>query len=102
MTNSVDATGAAPIRLRYKADLRYDIRSESCDFIFNVQATRTRQQRVVSERLEITPDHDVHAYTDPVTHARYLRLPAVTGPLRVYYRTVVDLTHHRAVPSTLA
>jgi transglutaminase-like putative cysteine protease len=96
-----DAIGAAPIRLRYKADLQYDIRSESCDFIFNVQATRTPQQRVVSEKLEVSPEHPVHAYTDPATHARYLRLRAGTGPLRLMCETVVDLAHHRVAPATL-
>ena len=40
-----------PIRLRYKIDLQYDVRSDHCDFVFNVQATPTEHQKVVSERL---------------------------------------------------
>ena len=91
----------SPIRLRYRADLRYDVRSDVCDFIFNVQATCTAQQRVVSEKLEITPEQQVHAYTDPATRARYLRLRTGKGPLRVVCDTVVELAHHRAAPSTL-
>jgi transglutaminase-like putative cysteine protease len=98
---SVDTIGTAPIRLRYKADLQYDVRSDSCDFIFNVQATRTAQQRVVFEKFEISPEQKVHAYTDAATHARYLRLRAATGPLRVMCETIVDLAHHRAVPSSI-
>jgi transglutaminase-like putative cysteine protease len=101
VTDHARTLPAAPIRLRYEADLRYDIRSESCDLILNVQATRTAQQRVVSETLEITPEQQVHAYTDAATHARYLRLRAVRGPLRVRCEAQVDLAHHRAAPSTL-
>jgi transglutaminase-like putative cysteine protease len=95
------AAAQPPIRLRYKVDLRYDVRSDACDFIFNVQATRTAQQVVVSERLEITPPQEVQTYTDPVTHARYLRFRTGQGPLRVLCETTVDLAHHRAAPSTL-
>ena len=93
---------AEPIRLRYRADLQYDVRSETCDFIFNVQATRTAQQRVVSEELKIVPEQEVNAYTDPATGARYLRLRAGTGPLRLSCNSVVDLAHHRAAPFSLA
>ncbi|MEO5672452.1 MAG: transglutaminase family protein [Ramlibacter sp.] len=91
----------APIRLRYKADLRYDVLSPGCDFIFNVQATCTDQQRVVSEKLEISPDLAAHSYVDPVTQSRYLRLRADQGPLRVCCESVVELAHHQAVPESL-
>lgn len=91
-----------PIRLRYKADLRYDVRSAGSDFIFNVQATRTPHQRVVSEELTISPDVKPHTYIEPTTQARYLRLRADEGPLHVCCETVVDLAHHRAKPASLA
>jgi transglutaminase-like putative cysteine protease len=94
--------GSTPIRLRYRAELRYEVRSDACDFIFNVQATRTPQQRVVSETLALSPDLERRPYTDPATHARYLRVHAGPGPLRLVCETVVDLAHHRAAPSTLA
>jgi len=98
-----DAGGSGPaIRLRYKVDLRYDVRSVGCEFIFNVQATPTAHQKIVSERLEITPPHDARSYTDPVTQSRFLRVRADVGPLRVYCETVVDLAHHCAVPSAIS
>ena len=96
------ANADVAIRLRYTADLRYEVLSDECDFIFNVQATRTPHQRVVSEKLEITPPLDADAYIDAVTQARYLRVRAPKGPLRVYCETVVDLAHHRAEPDALA
>ncbi|MDP3759308.1 MAG: transglutaminase family protein [Ramlibacter sp.] len=95
------AAATPPIRLRYKADLRYDVRADGCDFIFNVQATRTPQQRVVSEALHVSPELAMHTYIEPVTQARFLRLRADTGPLRVTCETVVDLAHHRAAPASL-
>jgi transglutaminase-like putative cysteine protease len=100
-TDEPASADAVPIRLRYRADLRYDVRSDVCDFIFNVQATRTAQQRVVSEKLEITPEQQVHAFTDPATGARYLRLRTGPGPLSLACEAVVDLAHHRAAPASL-
>ena len=91
----------APIRLRYKAELGYQVLSAGTDFIFNVQATRTAHQRVLSETLEITPQLPVQSYVDAVTQARYLRVRADEGPLRVYCETVVELAHHQAAPDSL-
>jgi transglutaminase-like putative cysteine protease len=96
------ADKASPIRLRYHADLQYEVRSPTCDFIFNVQAARTAAQQVVSEKLEISQPVQPQAFIDTATHSRYLRLRADQGPLRVYCETVVDLVHHRAPPATLA
>ncbi len=98
MTSKKQATS---IRLRYHADLQYDVRSPGCDFIFNVQAARTGQQHVVSEKLEISQPVPPQYFVDPATNSRYLRLRADEGPLRVYCETVVDLLLHRAPPATL-
>ncbi len=94
-------THDAPIRLRYKADLRYDVFSAGSDFIFNLQATRTPHQRVISENLQISPQLDSESYVDPVTQSRYVRLRSNEGPLRIYCETVVDLAHHQAAPDSL-
>jgi transglutaminase-like putative cysteine protease len=93
---------ASPIRLRYHADLQYEVLSSGCDFIFNVQAARTAHQQVVSEKLKISQPVQPQAFIDPATNSRYLRLRADQGPLRLYCEAVVDLTHHRAPPTTLA
>ena len=69
------ANADVAIRLRYTADLRYEVLSDECDFIFNVQATRTPHQRVVSESLEITPPLDAETRT---AYA-YLRSSACTN-----------------------
>jgi transglutaminase-like putative cysteine protease len=90
-------TPASPIRIRYHADLQYEVKSPACDFIFNVQAARTAHQRVISEKLEVSqPGARQQTYVDPATQSRFLRLSASEGPLRVYCETVVDLVHHQA------
>lgn len=90
-----------PIRLRYHADLQYQVHAPGCDFVFNVQAARTAHQRVLEEKLEISQPVAHHAYIDPETNSRYLRLRASEGPLRVYCETVVELVHHEALPQDL-
>ena len=92
---------AAPIRLRYRADLQYDVLEPGCDFIFNVQAAQTPHQQVVSEIIEISQPVARSAYVDPETSSRYLRLRAAKGPLRVYCETVLDLVQHQEAPPAL-
>jgi len=92
---------AAPLRLHYKAELNYVVKSAPTDFIINVQAARTAQQRIVSESLVITPPLATQTYVDPVTQARFLRLRAGEGPLRIVCETTVDLAHHRAAPASI-
>lgn len=89
------------LRLRYRADLRYEVLSDECDFVFNLQAACTSQQCLVSEALEISQEGATQTYVDPVTHARYLRVHATKGPLRVACVAVVELAHHRELPSRL-
>jgi transglutaminase-like putative cysteine protease len=99
MTQPIPA--ASPVRLRYHVDLQYDVRTSGCDFIFNVQAARTPHQKVLSEKLEINQPVEHHAFIDPETNSRYLRLRANEGPLRVYCESVVELVHHEAAPQDL-
>jgi len=91
-----------PIRLRYRVDLNYDVRESGCDFIFNVQAARTAQQRIISERLEINQAVAHNGFVDAQTGTRFLRLRADRGPLRVYCETVLELLHHRDAAGSLA
>lgn len=78
--------------------LQYDVLETGTDFIFNIQAARTRHQYVCSERLQISQAVLPWTYLDPVTHGRYLRLQAGAGPLRVSYDATVDISHHRVAP----
>lgn len=89
------------VRIHLAIDLQYAIQSPSADFIFNIQAAQTPQQKVGWESLQVNQSVALHSHTDPGTHSRSLRLTALTGPLRVQYRATVDLRHHEAAPETL-
>ena len=90
------------VRLKYSVDLDYNVLTAGSDFIFNVQASHTRQQHVLHETLTLSQPVLPHAYVDPATQARQLRLRANVGQLKLHYDAVLDVTHHRASPATLA
>lgn len=86
------------VRLKFSIELNYHIALSGCDFIFNVHAAHTAQQKVVSEDLKISQPLVPDIYTDPLTKARFLRLKAFGGPLQLSYQATVDITHHSAAP----
>jgi transglutaminase-like putative cysteine protease len=88
-------------RLRFSIELNYQIDQPNCDFIFNIHAAQTPHQTVVSEALTISQNLPTTAYTDPVTHTRFLRLKAFAGSLKVRYDATVDLDHYSAQPDQL-
>ena len=89
------------VRLRLALELDYDIVDPGCDFIFNVHAAHTERQRVVEETLTLNQDVESRVETDPATRNRYLRVKALTGPLRLAYSAIVDLSHHVAEPGDI-
>lgn len=90
------------VRMRYAVALDYDVRAAGADFIFNVQAARTRQQTVLSEELSISQTVARQEYIDPRNAGRLLRIRAAQGPLHLRYSATVDIAHHRQDPSTIA
>lgn len=88
-------------RLRYEIELSYLVRTSGADFIFNVQAARTRRQYVVSEELILSQPAQVQEYTDPGSAGRFLRLRAYAGTLTLLYRGTVDISHHREDPAAI-
>lgn len=91
-----------PVRLKYAVDIEYQVRTSGSDFIFNVQAARTRHQLVLQERLELSQEALLQTHTDAATATRHLRLRANAGPLHLHYDAVLDITHYRAEPSAIA
>jgi len=86
------------VRLQFSVELNYQVLAPGADFIFNLQAARTRHQRVLNERLEISQSVPTRTHTDAVAHTRTLRLKALPGPLRVLSVATVDIAHHIAAP----
>src|SRR4051812_49417059 len=95
-------TPVAPVRLHFEIDLAYDVRSDGSDFIFNIQAARTRAQAVVNESLLIGQPVETDEYVDPNTCGRLLRLRAAAGPLRVAYSGTVDIRRHEGARASFS
>ncbi|MFC5606124.1 transglutaminase-like domain-containing protein [Variovorax soli] len=91
--------GSIPTRMAYSVELTYKVNQPGADFLFNVQAARTKRQRLVSEFLELSPAIASQEFTDPLSSMRLLRLRADTGLLVVRYRCVIDLIHARNDPA---
>jgi transglutaminase-like putative cysteine protease len=87
------------VRLKFSIGLQYEVLLPGTDFIFNIQAAHTRQQRVVEERVTLSQPLLSNSHVDPVTHNRYLRLRAGPGPLLVSYDATVDIEHHALPPA---
>lgn len=95
-------SSAMPVRLRYEVELSYQVNNAPADFIFNVQAARTRQQHIVEESLGVTQPVPLQEFTDPASGGRFLRLRAMPGPLTLRYQTTLDVTHRVEAASTIA
>jgi transglutaminase-like putative cysteine protease len=89
------------VRLKFSISLSYQILDSASDFIFNIQAAKTRCQTVVSEALSISQPVTPEYYTDPSYGTRYMRLQANNGPLVVQYDATVDIAHHESHPDSL-
>lgn len=61
-------------------------------FIFNIEAQQRTSQRVLSERLQLTPKLDIERWTMPESGNRYFRVNAPAGKLLVEYEAQVELT----------
>lgn len=90
------------IRLRITLELDYGVAEPGCDFVFNIQATHTQRQRVVSESLSLSQPLQALVEADPVTGNRYLRIKALPGALTVGYAATIDLDHHVGEPGQIA
>lgn len=90
------------VRLKFSIELAYQVADAGCDFVFNIHAAQTRQQTVVYETLGISQVLQSDIHTDAVSHNRYLRFHATTGPLTVNYAATVDVFHFRESPDNLS
>ena len=86
------------VRIAYTIDLHYDVFAPS-DFVFNIHAAHTDQQRVLSETVAIDPQGAWRVETEPWLGNRLLRLRAQAGALDVHYDGDVEVTQHVADPA---
>ena len=89
------------IRIGFSIDLGYEVAAPGADFIFNVQAARTHQQRVIEERLAISQRVGLHLHTDEISRTRHVRLTAHPGVLMLHSDAIVEVAHHVETPQVL-
>src|SRR5215216_5803192 len=82
-------------RIRYKVELLYEVLAPT-DFIFNVHAASTPQQRVLDESVALTPDVPFVVETEPTAGNRLLRTHGEPGPFHARYEGHVEVAHHMA------
>lgn len=89
------------VRIHAHIRLCYDVGPQGADFIFNLQAASTPQQRLVSEQLDIEPFWYSQGHVDAATGNRLLRLKVPPGRLALAYQCTVDIQHHLAAPASV-
>jgi transglutaminase-like putative cysteine protease len=90
------------VRLQFAVELRYNVLSPACDFVFNIHAAHTRSQTVRDERLSIRPWLPYEVQMERAHGSRFVRLHAGAGPLQVSYWASIDVSHHAQRPHTIA
>jgi len=95
-----DEIVGSKVRIGYTVELHYEVDGPA-DFIFNVHAARTPQQRVVAESFAVTPKVDVTFEDSPTFGNRLARLRAEPGTLGVRYAGTVEIAHYLAEPAHL-
>jgi transglutaminase-like putative cysteine protease len=73
-----------------QAALGYRVQQDT-PFVFNIQASQTASQKVISETLSIDPALPIESWTMPESGNRYFRLVAPPGGFRVGYEAQVRL-----------
>ena len=86
------------VRIQFAIDLHYELSFPGADFVFNIHAAKTARQTVVHEQLAISQPVPSTIETDPDTCARYLRLSALPGPLKVSYQATLEIDHYVGNP----
>lgn len=88
------------VRLRYAVELHYGVGGPS-EFLLNVHAARTPQQRVLAEAFEVSPARDVQLDADPFTGNRICAFGAASGTIVVRYSATVEVAHRIVDPSAV-
>ena len=70
--------------------LEYDVKSAT-HFCFNVEAAHWPTQKILSERLAVSSNVNVHTFTDEGSGNRFFRFDAPPGPLLVNYKADVEV-----------
>ncbi|WEK04399.1 MAG: transglutaminase family protein [Candidatus Devosia phytovorans] len=88
------------MRFSVGCEIGYDV-ADQATLIFNIEAMRGGRQRIVSERLTITPDLPADEKTSEESGNRYLRLTVPKGVVQLRYEAQVELDPLHQAPAVI-
>lgn len=88
------------MRFTVGCEIGYDV-AEQATLIFNIEAMRGGRQRIVSERLTITPDLPADEKTSEESGNRYLRLTVPQGLVQIHYEAQIELDALHRAPAVI-
>jgi len=88
------------MRLAIGCEIDYEI-ADSATLIFNVEPMSGGRQRILNERIVVTPPFVTQQYTADETGNRFRRLTATGGALKLRYDAQIELDPVRADPAVI-
>lgn len=88
------------MRFQVGCELAYEADGPA-SFVMNIEAQQLPRQRILSEKLVVSPEVPVERYTAPESGNRYLRFAVDGGPVRVRYAAEVELDPLRGDPAVI-
>lgn len=88
------------MRFSVGCEIGYELTADST-LIFNIEAMRSGKQRIISEKLILTPDLSVDENVATDTANRYVRLTAGPGHVQLRYEADVELTSSHDNPGSI-
>lgn len=88
------------MRFSVSSQLDYEVRTPAV-FILNVEPAALRNQRILSESLELTPTVALDRHEVPGNGTRFVRVSPQPGPFTVSYAGTIDLDMHDADPASV-
>lgn len=89
------------MRFAVQCRLEYEVKSPTV-FILNVEAAALRRQRIISERLQLTPGYAIERFAEDEGGSRFLRVIANPGLFSVAYAGEVDVNMIEKEPAGIS
>ena len=88
------------VRFSVGCEIGYEV-AQRATLIFNIEAMRGGRQRILSEKLTITPDLPADENTQSETGNRYLRLTVPQGIVQIRYSAEIELDPLHQAPAVI-
>lgn len=89
------------MRFAVRSSLEYEVETPSV-FILNVEAAALRRQRIIAEKLVLTPGYPIERFAEDEGGSRFLRVLAEPGSFSVSYEGEVEVDMMDADPADIA